>query len=187
MPTITATPYSHEIYHSVTNPSLHSAITLFQTKNAMQHINTTIRSCFLSHGVEKHFTACILHRHFDLSETERNIEEADGRALASSDFTDIRACSWLFYQGGMYPYEFKRGGVEGGVMVPPTGFVDEFRGILEENGLEGVIGLQVYKEGVVGMERTDHERRVSTTRSYPEGAAEVKEPSNAVVASFAFF
>ncbi|KAL2839090.1 hypothetical protein BJY01DRAFT_257811 [Aspergillus pseudoustus] len=185
--------YNHDVYHSVANPSLHDALADFHALNAMHYINTSIRDCFLRHGVEKSFTACINHRHFDLSPSERNVEEPDGRAVATTESDNITPCSWLFHAGKLYPYEFKRAGNDDGeaagegVMEPPAAFVGELGAILVETGLCDVIGLQAYSEGVVGMESTDREKRVSTTRSYPEGAEELKSTRNSVVASFAFF
>ncbi|KAL2785463.1 hypothetical protein BJX66DRAFT_347486 [Aspergillus keveii] len=185
MQSIPFAPYDHDIYHKVTKPSLHEALDAFNSTNAMHFVNTVIRDCFLRHGVEKSFTTCINHRHFDLSPSERNIEEPNGRARASTDLTDIQPCSWLFHDGRLYPYEFKRG--EEGLNEPPAEFVNELGAILVEHGLSDVIGLQAYTDGVVGMESTDHESRVSTTKSYAEGAPEVTAPRNSVVASFAFF
>ncbi|KAL3481027.1 hypothetical protein BJX99DRAFT_254007 [Aspergillus californicus] len=184
MPSIAPAPYSHEVYHSVTKPSLHEAMDAFRTSNAMAAVNTVIRSCFLKHNMQTSFTACINHRHFDIAPEERNVEEPDGRAKASTDLTDIAACSWLFHDGKLYPYEFRRGGV---LEEPPAAFVDELGEILIEHGLCDVIGLQSYTDGIVGMENTDHETNISTTKSYPEGAEEVTAPKNSVVASFAFF
>ncbi|KAL3454237.1 hypothetical protein BJX65DRAFT_302024 [Aspergillus insuetus] len=185
MQSISIAPYDHDVYHEVTKPSLHEALDAFKSTNAMHYVNTIIRDCFLRHGVEKSFTACINHRHFDLSPSERNIEEPDGRARASTDLTDIQPCSWLLHERRLYPYEFKRGKEE--LSEPPAEFVNELGLILVEHGLCDVIGLQVYTDGVVGMESTDHESRVSMTKSYAEGAPEVMTPENAVVASFAFF
>ncbi|KAJ0413273.1 hypothetical protein BJY00DRAFT_319945 [Aspergillus carlsbadensis] len=185
MQAIPLAPYSHDVYHRVTKPPLNEALAAFTSTNAMHYVNTVIRECFLRHGVEKSFTACINHRHFDLSPTERNIEEPDGRTLASTDLTNIQPCSWLFHEGKLYPYEFKRG--EEGLSEPPAEFVNESGAILTEHGLCDVIGLQAYTDGIVGMENTDHESRVSTTKSYAEGAPELTVPRNAVVASFAFF
>ncbi|KAL3457685.1 hypothetical protein BJX64DRAFT_292922 [Aspergillus heterothallicus] len=181
--------YDHDVYRRVTKPSLHAALADFHSLNAMHHINTSIRDCFLRHGAEKSFTACINHRHFDLSPSERNIEEPDGRAFASSNLANIQPCSWLFHEGKLYPYEFKRGeegGKEEGV-EPPAGFVSELGAILAEKGLCDVIGLQAYDEGVVGMESTDREKRTSITKSYPEGKEEFDNGKKSVVASFAFF
>ncbi|KAL4884861.1 hypothetical protein BJY04DRAFT_180916 [Aspergillus karnatakaensis] len=186
MATITIAPYSHEVYHNVTKPSLYEAIQGFRSSNAMQYINTVIRDCFLKHNLQKQFTACINHRHFDISPNERNIEEDDGSAFGSADLDGIIPCTWLFHEGKLYPYEFKRGAEEES-NEPPLEFVNELGTILEKHGLCDVIGLQAYTDGIVGMEKTDHERNVSTTRSFPEGAPELQDPRNAVVASFAFF
>jgi hypothetical protein len=110
--------------------------------------------------------------------------ERDGRAIASNDLTNIKPCSWLFHQGKLYPYEYKRGQ---GFPEPPMDLVNELGAILQDIGLCDVMGLQVYEDGVVGMETTDFEGRVSTTKSYPEGTQEFEKDPNVITASFAFF
>ncbi|KAL5341944.1 hypothetical protein BJX70DRAFT_386393 [Aspergillus crustosus] len=171
MAAVTIAPYSHDAYHTVTKPSLHEAIKAFNAANAMHYINTVIRDCVIKHNVQQQFTACIKHRHFDLTPDQRNIEEEDGRAFGSSNLENITPCSWLFHEGKLYPYEFKRQAGEQ-PSGPPQAFVDELGAIVEKHGL---------------CDKTDHEDRVSTTKSYAEGAPELQDPKNAVVASFAFF
>ncbi|KAL2814884.1 hypothetical protein BDW59DRAFT_167025 [Aspergillus cavernicola] len=180
--TITTAPYNHEVYHLATKPSLRTATDTFVSRNAQHFINTLIRDCFLKHNVQKAFSACLLHRHFDLNQYERNIEE-DSQAAASTNLDDIHACSWLFHDGKLFPYEFKRGDV---LPTPPADFVTELGLILQTNSLCDIIGLQTYQDGIVEMEKTDHAARISTTTSYPEGAEEVKQPK-ASISSFAFF
>ncbi|KAL4969857.1 uncharacterized protein BDV14DRAFT_195388 [Aspergillus stella-maris] len=191
-PTITVAPYSHDIYHAITKPSLHEAMSAFHRASAMEAVNTAIRNCFLKHNVQNKFTACINHRHFDLDPSERNIEESDGRAMASSDFEGIVPCSWLFHEGKLYPYEYRRVEKdERGEVDPnlPQAFIDELGAILAERRISDVIGIQSYNAGIVGMESTDRPTRTSTTKSYAEGSEEGIEATrkNAVVASFAFF
>jgi hypothetical protein len=67
--------------------------------------------------------------------------------------------------------------------------VNELGVILKETGLCDVIGLQAYTPGILGVESTDHEKRVSTTESYPEAEGEERlaNKKNVVIASFAFF
>jgi hypothetical protein len=179
---IIAVPYDHSVYHLATKPSLHAATATFDARNVQHYINTVIRDCFLKYKVHKVFSACLLHRHFNLNPDERNIEE-DGQATASTDFDNTYACSWLFYEGKLFPYEFKRGNA---LPIPPVDFVTELGLILQDNGLCDIIGLQVYEDGIVGMETTDHAARISTTVDYPEGAAKLKQ-TKAAMASFAFF
>ncbi|KAH8428351.1 uncharacterized protein LDX57_006052 [Aspergillus melleus] len=180
--TVTEAVYNHSVYHSGTKPSLHAAIETFNSRNVQHYINTVIRDCFLKHRVEKAFSACILHRHFDLNPGERNIEE-NGQAVASTNLNNIHACSWLFHNEKLFPYEFKRGGP---LPKPPAEFITELGSLLQSNDLCDIIGVQVYEDGIVGMESTDHAKRISTTINYPEMAPELKE-RNAKIASFAFF
>ncbi|KAF7593659.1 hypothetical protein BBP40_011065 [Aspergillus hancockii] len=179
---ITEVPYNHEVYHLATKPSLHAATENFDSRNVQNAINTVIRDCFLRHNVQKQFSACLLHRHFDLKPDERNIEE-NGRAAASTNFNNIYACSWLFYDGKLFPYEFKRGMP---LPTPSVPFITELGAILQANDLWNIIGIQAYTDGFVGMETTDHEAKVSTTVEYSECAPELKE-TKAAMASFAFF
>ncbi|KAJ6787682.1 hypothetical protein PWT90_09647 [Aphanocladium album] len=186
---ITMADYDHEVYHTIVTPSLRAAQERFDAANAQESINTVIRDCFLRHGVEDHFSACVNHRHFDIAPHERNVESG-GRAVASNDLAGIYPCTWLFHKGRLYPYEFKRSSSEegGSLPVPPQDFVTELGLLLEERGLSEVIGLQVYTDGVVGVESTDHETNVSTTVDVDEKDAGkyVHQPSY-VRASFAFF
>ncbi|KAE8147780.1 hypothetical protein BDV25DRAFT_142428 [Aspergillus avenaceus] len=160
---IPSAPYDHNIYHIATKPSLHEATATFASRNVQHYINTVIRDCFLKHQVHKLFSVCLLHRHFDLGPNERNIEEK-GQATASTDWDNTHACSWLYHNGSLFPYEFKRGMVA--LPTPPGDFVTELGVILQEHGLCDIIGLQVYEYGVVGMESTDHGKRISNRVTY---------------------
>jgi hypothetical protein len=174
-------PYNHGIYHAATKPSFSDAQAAFSASNAQQAINTIIRDCFLKHKVEKLFSACVIHRHFDLNPDECNIEER-GRAVASRNLDNIQPCSWLFYKGKLFAYEFKR--VNYGLPIPPPEFVAELGSILEAERLCDIIGIQLYMDGLVGVESTDHEARVSTTVNYSENEVNNDQDGSA---SFAFF
>ncbi|KAJ2983155.1 hypothetical protein NQ176_g899 [Zarea fungicola] len=179
-------PYSHEVYHTVTPSSLHEARQIFTSTGAQDAINTTIRDCFLKHKVEKQFSACVNHRHFDIEPNERNIDLA-GQAAASSNLNNIHACSWLFYNGALYPYEFKRLPPGQSIAEPPQDFRTDLGHILEKKGLCDIIGLQSYSEGVVGVESTDHDTRVSTTVDHDESFDPSAHRGKIQMASFAFF
>jgi hypothetical protein len=178
-------PYNHNVYHAGTPASLHTATQVFTSRNAQHSINTVIRDCFLKHNVEDAFSACLNHRHFDLRPDERNIEEG-GVAIASRDFNDIQPCTWLFYQGKLYPYEFKRVRVGQSLSVPPAEFAAELCKVLQESQLADLIGIQLYTDGIIGLETTDHVTRTSTTVDYQEGSEDFKHYAKAM-ASFAFF
>ncbi|KAL4953501.1 hypothetical protein BDW69DRAFT_184445 [Aspergillus filifer] len=191
MAPVTIAPYSHEIYHAVTKSSLHEALDASHTLSAMEAMSTVIRNCFLKHKVQNNFTACINHRHFDLHPSEQNIEEHNGRAMASTNFESIVPCSWLFHEGKLYPYEYRRverGEVESDPELPQV-FIDDLGSIVAEKGISPVIRIQFYKPGIVGMESTNQTTRTSTLKSYTEGSEEAIEATrrNSVIASFASF
>jgi len=171
-------PYDPNIYHAVTL-SLHEACEKSSKCNAQEAVFTTIRDCFLLHNVESTFSACLIHRHFDLTDSERNVE-VDGKATASADLNGIYSSSWMYSNGKLYPYEFKRSPVA----TPPAAFVEEYGEILQACGLSGLIGFQAYTDGVIGVESTDLEARVSTTIEQSE-----HEPveDGMAAASWAFF
>ena len=171
-------PYDSQVYHSVTL-TFHAACAEFDNRNARPVVNTTIRDCFLKHGVEDQFSACLIHRHFDLSPSERNVE-LDGKARASNDLTSLHTSSWMFHKGKLYPYEFKRYACA----TPPIAFIEDYGRILEKHGLTDLLGFQVYTDGIIGLESTDKDAKVSTTVDQPES---VPAPEGMTEASWAFF
>ena len=138
---------------------------------------------------ENDFSCGILHRHFELSPDERNIEEPDGRASASKNLDNIYPCSWLYYEGKLVPYEFRHSpGVNPkdlGLPTLPPQFVTDLGHLLQDRDLCDIIGIQLYTNGTVGMEGTDHAERFSTTEDHDEKT--YVPPHNANRASFAFF
>ncbi|KAL2818724.1 hypothetical protein BDW59DRAFT_175072 [Aspergillus cavernicola] len=164
--------YNHEVYHLIIKPSLRAATKTFVSRNTQHFINTVIRDCFLKHNVQKAFSVCLLHRHFDLDQDKRNIEE-DSQAVALTNLDNIYSSSWLFHDRKLLPYEVKQGDI---LPTPPADFVAELGLMLQTNSLYNIIGLQIFQDGIVGMEKIDYAARISTTVSYPEGAEEVNSP-----------
>lgn len=183
----TMVDYDHEVYHSIVPPALHVARQRFEEANAQEAINTVIRDCFLRHGVEDNFSACVNHRHFDIQPDERNVE-LGGRAMKSTDLTNIQPCTWLFHKAKLYPYEYKRVLSAERLPTPPQDFVTDLGLVLEKEGLSDIIGLQLYTNGVVGVESTDHDTNISTTVDHEEkDTGEFIHSPRMVKASFAFF
>lgn len=88
----------------------------------------------------------------------------------------------------MHPYEFKRlAPGDESLPIPPQKFVTELGLLLEREGLSDIIGLQVYTDGIVGVESTDHDTNVSTTVDHEEKAMAAMDTSAYQNASFAFF
>ncbi|KFZ25113.1 hypothetical protein V502_00407 [Pseudogymnoascus sp. VKM F-4520 (FW-2644)] len=169
-------PYSSNVYNAV-NHTLRLATQKFAERNAQPLVNTIIRDCFLKHHTEADFSASLIHRHYDLSPDERNVE-ADGKAVASKDLDGLYPSSWMFYEGKCYPYEYKRYPVP----QPSEEFVEEYGKVLEKAGFCDLIGFQTYTDGVVGLEST--ENNVSTTVEQDE---KLPVPEGMAPASWAFF
>ncbi|KFY47337.1 hypothetical protein V495_02002 [Pseudogymnoascus sp. VKM F-4514 (FW-929)] len=188
IPTMTATtiteargivaPYDSDVYNTV-NHTLRIACQKAEERNIQPVINTAIREVFLKHNVEKNYSACLIHRHYDLAADERNVEQ-DGKAVASKDYTGLYPSSWIFHKGTCYPYEYKRYAVP----QPSAEFVADLGDLLEEKGLTDLVGFQTYTDGIVGLESTDRETNVSTTIDQDE---KLPVPEGMAPASWAFF
>lgn len=174
----TVAPYDSDVYNTV-NHTLRVACQKAEERNIQPVINTTVREVFLKHNVEDDYSACLIHRHYDLSADERNVE-ADGKAVASKDFTGLYPSSWIFYKGTCYPYEYKRYAVP----QPSAEFVADLGDLLEEQRLTDLVGFQTYTNGTVGLESTDRETNVSTTVDQDE---KLPVPEGMAPASWAFF
>lgn len=94
-------PYSPMVYNTVTT-SLKAALKKLEDKDATPFLFTQVRDCFLKHGVEKTFSAFLIHKHFDLAANERNVE-MNGKAIASSDLDGILPSSWIYHDSKCYP------------------------------------------------------------------------------------
>jgi hypothetical protein len=183
MTTITLTrgavaPYDSEVYNTV-NYTLGVAVSKAQERNIQPIINTAVRDVFLKHNVEKEYSACLIHRHYDLAADERNVE-TDGKAVASNDLTDLYPSSWIYSQGVCYPYEYKRYAIP----QPSAEFVAELGELLKAHGICDLVGFQTYTDGVVGLESTDRKTNVSTTIEQDE---KLPVPEGMAPASWAFF
>ncbi|OBT44157.1 hypothetical protein VE00_04822 [Pseudogymnoascus sp. WSF 3629] len=174
----TVAPYDSDVYNTV-NHTLFIACQKAEERNIQPVINTAVREVFLKHNVEDDYSACLIHRHYDLAADERNVE-ADGKAVASKDFTGLYPSSWIFYKGTCYPYEYKRYAVP----QPSPAFVADLGNLLEEQGLTDLVGFQTYTNGIVGLESTDRETNVSTTVDQDE---KLPVPEGMAPASWAFF
>ncbi|OBT83517.1 hypothetical protein VE02_07369 [Pseudogymnoascus sp. 03VT05] len=153
----TVAPYDSDVYNTV-NHTLHVACEKAEGRNIQPVINAAVCEVFLKHKVEEDYSECLIHRHYDLAADERNVE-ADGKAVASKDFTGLYPSSWIFYKGTCYPYEYKRYAVP---QLSPE-FVADLGDLLEEKDLTDLVGFQTYTNEVVGLESTDRETNVSTT------------------------
>lgn len=174
----TVADYDSDVYNTV-NHTLFIACQKAEERNIQPVINTAVRDVFLKHNVEEDYSACLIHRHYDLAADERNVE-ADGKAVASKDFTGLYPSSWIFYKGTCYPYEYKRYTVP----QPSPAFVADLGDLLEEKGLTDLVGFQTYTNGIVGLESTDRETNVSTTVDQDE---KLPVPEGMAPASWAFF
>lgn len=94
-------PYSPMVYNTVTT-SLKAALRKLEERDATPFLFTKVRDCFLKHGVEKTFSAFLIHKHFGLAANERNVE-MKGKAIASSDLKGISPSSWIYHDSRCYP------------------------------------------------------------------------------------
>lgn len=174
----TVAPYSSDVYNTV-NHTLYVACQKAEERNIQPVINTAVREAFLKHNVEEDYSACLIHRHYDLAADERNVE-SDGKAVASKDLAGLYPSSWIFHKGTCYPYEYKRYAVP----QPSAAFVADLGNLLEEKGLTDLVGFQTYTNGIVGLEITDRKTNVSTTVEQDE---KLPVPKGMAPASWAFF
>ena len=91
-----------------------------------------------------------------------------------------RSLYLMYHKGKLYPYEFKRYACA----TPRAAFVEEYGCSLERHGLIDLLGFQIYTDGIVGLESTDTDTRVSTTVDLPETEP---MPEDMPHASWAFF
>ncbi|OBT38665.1 hypothetical protein VE00_11093, partial [Pseudogymnoascus sp. WSF 3629] len=158
----TVAPYDSNVYNTVSH-TLYVACQKAEERNIQPVINTAVREVFLKHNVEDDYSACLIHRHYDLAADERNVE-SDGKAVASKDFTGLYPSSWIFHNA--------------------RATLMNLGDLLVAKGLTDLVGFQTYTNGIVGLESTDRETNVSTTVDQDE---KLPVPEGMAPASWAFF
>ncbi|UKZ93230.1 uncharacterized protein TrAFT101_008151 [Trichoderma asperellum] len=164
-----AAVYSPSVYDSL--PSLHAASDTFEQ----------LHELFLKHEVYNELAICLLHRHFDLSPSEKLVE----LGAISSPWEDsqnrpnvfggsIVPRSWAFRQGSLFPFEFGYNeGLKAEVYKPlpeKPAFYTELNDLLVKHGLEHLLGLTLntdeIRSGTVKFEKTFDRSNVVFTIKY---------------------
>ncbi|TAF50707.1 MAG: glycerol-3-phosphate ABC transporter substrate-binding protein [Oscillatoriales cyanobacterium] len=137
---------------------------LEQAQDNMTELGAIIRS----HGLQKQVGICLLHKHFDLSDNERLVEEFDGNNAYVKPTAEY---------GDAIPYMWKveQNQASGEWVWFPLEFVRVTEAVkLSELGMTGMFGISILHrdaikvaEGEILVESTDDEARVLTLSSVP--------------------
>ncbi|MEG4283649.1 glycerol-3-phosphate ABC transporter substrate-binding protein [Microcoleus sp. A006_D1] len=159
---------------------------LEQAPDNMTELGAIIRS----HGLQKQVGICLLHKHFDLSNNERLVEEFDGNnayVKPTAEYGDAIPYMWKVEQNQIsgewvwFPLEFVRvteavsAAVERSkAVVNNSNFLNEIAGKLSQLGMTGMFGISILHrdaikvaEGEILVESTDDAARVLTFSSVP--------------------
>jgi len=148
-------------------PHLDNAFDTYLERSPQHIIEEKMMEVFRKHQVFNELAVCLIHRHFDMADNEKLVEFGatstpwvvrDENMMGGS----VKPRSWVFKGGKMMPYEF--GFNEWGQpavykdMPDKPAFYADFNAILEEEGLNDLLGLTLLterkKEGVVKVEKT---------------------------------
>ena len=179
--------YSTETYNNVNN--LATSILEYRGRQAYQCLEA-IRDVFLLHGMESHFAARLIHRHFDMASNERladiggNISEPvtindDG----TTDKGPLFPTDWVYDGANLRPLEFSLVAQEAARDLTPE-FVQDLYTVLKDSGLENLIGICSFmrREDTSMSERTEDRQNIST--EYP---AYQTLPKDNVAAGWSFY
>ncbi|KAF5694269.1 hypothetical protein FGLOB1_14252 [Fusarium globosum] len=153
--TYTPASYDHRAVDAMTDVDV--AAQRLQELNGLDHMKSCIRDVFMKHGVDKVFGVGLLHRHYDVAPNEKIIElgpvsspwvVGDDEVVTGGS---VLPHTWRVFDGELKPTEFK--------FVPqrdlsnvdrpifPAAFVKELIGVLQETGLDEVLGVSLYEAG----------------------------------------
>lgn len=199
-----AAVYTPSVYDSL--PDLASAATTFEQRDPQEiieneigfvyvlllyfrepHANVLKSQLFLKHEVYNELAMCLLHRHFNMSASEKLVElgavsspwqyaQDDSNVVGGS----VVPRSWVFCQGRLFPFEF---GYNEGLTKPvykampdKPAFYTELNELLVKHGLEDLLGLTLNTgdamPGTVKLEKTFDRSNVIFTLPYDEGMKE---------------
>ncbi|KAK9641238.1 hypothetical protein HCH54_008992 [Aspergillus fumigatus] len=176
-----AQTYDPDAYNSL--PTLSVGAQSFQDKGARNVLRSDIRDLFLRRGVHKRYGIALLHRHFPIATTQRLVDyrnvsapwEADGNAdrIVPKYQGAIVPRSYRLFRDSFMPYEFDFAEVEESSHPALQGtrdaeFLTELSALLEQHGLEDVLGLRI-------LDGRDSELSVEVT----EGRANIMLPRRA--------
>ncbi|KAF5691740.1 hypothetical protein FCIRC_318 [Fusarium circinatum] len=153
--TYTPASYDHRAVDAMTDVDM--AALRLQELNGLDHMKSCIRDVFMKHGVDKVFGVGLLHRHYDVAPNEKIIElgpvsspwvVGDDEVITGGA---VLPHTWRVFDGELKPTEFKfvpqreLSNVDRPVF--PAAFVKELIGVLQETGLDEVLGVSLYEAG----------------------------------------
>ncbi|KAF5593539.1 uncharacterized protein FSUBG_9774 [Fusarium subglutinans] len=153
--TYTPASYDHRAVDAMTDVDV--AALRLQELNGLDHMKSCIRDVFMKHGVDKVFGVGLLHRHYDVAPNEKIIElgpvsspwvVGDDEVITGGA---VLPHTWRVFDGELKPTEFKfvpqreLSNVDRPVF--PAAFVKELIGVLQETGLDEVLGVSLYEAG----------------------------------------
>ncbi|KAF4435234.1 hypothetical protein FACUT_7338 [Fusarium acutatum] len=153
--TYTPASYDHRAVDAMTDVDV--AAQRLQELNGLDHMKSCIRDVFMKHGVDKVFGVGLLHRHYDVAPNEKIIElgpvsspwvVGDDEVITGGA---VLPHTWRVFDGELKPTEFKfvpqreLSNVDRPVF--PAAFVKELIGVLQETGLDEVLGVSLYEPG----------------------------------------
>ncbi|MEG4111251.1 MULTISPECIES: glycerol-3-phosphate ABC transporter substrate-binding protein [unclassified Microcoleus] len=159
---------------------------LEQAQDNMTELGAIIRS----YGLQKQVGICLLHKHFDLADNERLVEEFDGHnayVKPTAEYGDAIPYMWKVEKDRAsgnwvwFPLEFVRvsEAVSAAIkrseaVVNNSEFLNEIAGKLSDLGMTDMFGISILHrdaikvaEGEILVESTDDEARVLTLSSVP--------------------
>ncbi|KAL5619784.1 hypothetical protein FOVSG1_002006 [Fusarium oxysporum f. sp. vasinfectum] len=153
--TYTPASYDHRAVDAMTDVDV--AAQRLQELNGLDHMKSCIRDVFMKHGVDKVFGVGLLHRHYDVAPNEKIIElgpvsspwvVGDDEVVTGGS---VLPHTWRVFDGELKPTEFKfvpqRDLSNVDRPVFPAAFVKELIGVLQETGLDEVLGVSLYEAG----------------------------------------
>ncbi|EWG50809.1 hypothetical protein FVEG_09939 [Fusarium verticillioides 7600] len=153
--TYTPASYDHRAVDAMTDVDV--AAQRLQELNGLDHMKSCIRDVFMKHGVDKVFGVGLLHRHYDVAPNEKIIElgpvsspwvVGDDEAITGGS---VLPHTWRVFDGELKPTEFKfvpqRELSKVDRPVFPAAFVKELIGVLQDTGLDEVLGVSLYEAG----------------------------------------
>ncbi|EXM14861.1 hypothetical protein FOTG_16776 [Fusarium oxysporum f. sp. vasinfectum 25433] len=151
----TPASYDHRAVDAMTDVDV--AAQRLQELNGLDHMKSCIRDVFMKHGVDKVFGVGLLHRHYDVAPNEKIIElgpvsspwvVGDDEVVTGGS---VLPHTWRVFDGELKPTEFKfvpqRDLSNVDRPVFPAAFVKELIGVLQETGLDEVLGVSLYEAG----------------------------------------
>lgn len=136
-------PYSPERYNTLPNIDVAAQHFLAGT---MDRVAEAVGSVFIKHQFQDTFGLVLLHKHFEIHETEILLHVGSVAVPCSENHLatldrKIQPSAWIITADGLVPYEYCDAVGETFVSVSSLPFVSELWAILDQFGLTDKIGL----------------------------------------------